>query len=51
LKFDLSDFGVDVLKTVSKEKRELLEIILASSPKDVESYLKLIKTFREIINK
>jgi transcriptional regulator with XRE-family HTH domain len=51
LEFDLSDFGVDVLKTVTEEKRELIEIVLSRSVKDVEAYLKLINTFREIVKR
>ena len=50
LKFDVSDFGVNISKQrfADENKSELLQIILSSSSKEINSYLKLINVYREI---
>ena len=50
LKFDVSDFGVNISKQrfADENKSELLQIILSSSSKEINSYLKLINVYRDI---
>lgn len=47
LNLNISDFGLKTPEITNPERRELLEIIYSASDKDINLYLKLIKTLRE----
>lgn len=49
LNIDFDDFGLNLSKVNDKNRKELLEIIYSANEKEINLYLKLIKTLRENI--
>ncbi|MGN0031854.1 MAG: helix-turn-helix domain-containing protein [Candidatus Gastranaerophilaceae bacterium] len=47
LQIDFLEFGLNPIKTSNSTKKELLNIIYSSSDKEVNLYLKIIKTLKE----
>lgn len=49
LNIDFSDFGLNIHKVNDESRKELLELIYAANDKEINLYLKLIKTLKENI--
>lgn len=49
LNIDFDDFGLNLSKVNDKNRKELLEIIYSANEKEINLYLKLIKTLKENI--
>lgn len=49
LNIDFSEFGLNTNKISDKNRQELLEIIYSATDKEINLYLKLIKTLKEEI--
>lgn len=47
LKINLSEFGLDIEQINNQNKIELLKLIYTSTDKEINLYLKLIKTLKE----
>ena len=50
LNIDLSEFGLNVENKFENNKNELLKIVYSASEKEINLYLKLIKTLKEEIS-
>ena len=49
LKIDFLEFGLNTIEISNSNKKELINIIYSSSDKEVDLYLKIIKTLKEEI--
>ena len=49
LNIDFSDFGLNIHKVNDESRKELLELIYSANDKEINLYLKLIKTLKENI--
>ena len=48
LNISLSEFGVSTNETENKSRDELIKEIYLANPNEIEAYLKIIKTIKEI---
>jgi len=50
LNFTLDDFGIKTEQVISKEKEQLLKIILSASDEEIKAYLGIIQNINSIKN-
>lgn len=48
LNLNLNDFGINISSSISKEKEQLVKIILSSSAEETKAYLDIILNVRNI---